>query len=75
MTHASIEPSLFSDGNDGIAVGHIYGKDNASIEPSLFSDGNLGDNVLIVVIQKASIEPSLFSDGNIVCNRRSPRHG
>ena len=36
---ASIEPSLFSDGNTLNAARFSSGL-NASIEPSLFSDGN-----------------------------------
>ena len=62
---ASIEPSLFSDGN---AKARIIVPEYmlASIEPSLFSDGNGVTSAMLAYKQKrsASIEPSLFSDGN-----------
>ena len=62
---ASIEPSLFSDGNPKPEQVFPAEYVRASIEPSLFSDGNtLERDAIIEIADEASIEPSLFSDGN-----------
>ena len=60
---ASIEPRLFSRGND-VGILQIVRLRHASIEPRLFSRGNVEAKPVIDRVDSASIEPRLFSRGN-----------